>query len=51
MARAIYDFLGMDAAFIDMDAYYVNHADLPLSDDSTYVTGIELFVDGGVAQV
>ena len=30
VARAIYDFLGMNAAFVDQDAYYRDLSDLPL---------------------
>ena len=32
VARAIYDFLGMDAAFIDQDAYYRDLLHLPLEE-------------------
>jgi uridine kinase len=32
VARAIYDSLGLDAAFIDQDAYYRDMAHLPLAD-------------------
>jgi uridine kinase len=32
VARAIYDFLGMDAAFVDQDAYYKDLAHLPLEE-------------------
>jgi hypothetical protein len=34
-----------------LEAFYVEAISETSSDDSTYVTGIELFVDGGWAQV
>lgn len=35
VARAIYDALGMDAAFVDQDAYYQDLAHLPLTERMT----------------